>query len=157
MHRIKGLYYLLEAIKELPEIKLCVVGEKGDFVDKRIISVGLKRGKDLVEEMQKASVVILPSITIEGFPMVLIEAMACQTPVIGTNVGGIPEVIEDGIDGFIVSAKDSNALAMAISKIVADKELATRMGHFGEAKVREKLTWDSRVALTKEVFASCLK
>ncbi len=117
MHRIKGLYYLLEAIKELPEIKLCVVGEKGDFVDKRIISVGLKRGKDLV----------------------------------------IPEVIEDGIDGFIVSAKDSNALAMAISKIVADKELATRMGHFGEAKVREKLTWDSRVALTKEVFASCLK
>ena len=89
--------------------------------------------------------------------MVLIEAMACQTPVIGTNTGGIPEVINDGIDGFIVPAKDSSALAQAIAKILADKELATRMGHLGEAKVREKFTWDTRVALTKEVFASCLK
>ena len=89
--------------------------------------------------------------------MVLIEAMACQTPVIGTDQGGIPEVISDGIDGFIVPPKDSNALALAISKIVADKKLATRMGQFGEAKVREKCTWDTCVDLTKEVFASCLK
>ena len=108
--------------------------------------------------MQQASVVVLPSIAeFESFGMVLAEAMACQTPVVGTNMGGIPEVIRDGIDGFIVPAKDSNALAQAISKILTDKDLATRMGHAGEAKVKEQLTWDSRVALTKEVFASCLK
>jgi len=158
MHKMKGLYYLLDAIKELPETKLRIVGEKEDFTDKRIISVGIKQGKDLVEEMQKASVVVLPSLAhMESFGMVLIEAMACQTPVVGTNIGGIPEVIRDGIDGFIVPEKDSNALGQAISKILVDKELATRMGHFGEAKVREKFTWDTRVALTKEVFASCLK
>lgn len=158
MHKLKGLYYLLEALKSLPEVTLRIIGEKHDFTDKRFVSIGIKRGKDLVEEMQKATVLALPSIRhMEGFPMVLIEAMACQTPVIGTDQGGIPEVISDGIDGFIVPPKDSNALALAISKIVADKELATRMGHFGEAKVREKCTWDTRVDLTKEVFASCLK
>ncbi len=158
MYKMKGLYYLIEALKVLPETRLRIVGEKGDFTDKRIISVGIKRGKDLVEEMQKASVVVLPSLAhMESFGMVLIEAMACQTPVVGTNIGGIPEVIREGIDGFIVCAKDSSTLALAIAKIVADKELATRMGLSGEAKVREKFTWDTRVALTKEVFASCLK
>lgn len=158
MHKMKGLDYLLDAIKALPEIKLYIVGEKGDFTDKRIISVGIKRGKDLVEEMQKASLVVLPSLAhMESFGMVLIEALACQTPVVGTNIGGIPEVIRDGIDGFLVPAKDSNALAVAISKILADKELAIHMGQLGEAKVREQFTWDTRVDLTKGVFVSCLK
>ncbi len=158
MHKLKGLYYLLDAIKAFPEVKLRIVGEKGDFTDKRIVSAGIKQGKDLVEEMQKASVVVLPSLAeFESFGMVLTEAMACGTPVVGTNIGGIPEVIRDGIDGFIVPTNDSNALALAISKILTDKALATRMGHAGEAKVREQLTWDTRVALTKEVFASCLK
>jgi glycosyltransferase involved in cell wall biosynthesis len=158
MHKMKGLYYLLEALKSLPEVTLRIIGEKHDFTDKRFVSVGIKRGKDLVEEMQKASVVVLPSLApMESFGMVLIEAMACQTPVVGTNIGGIPEVIEDGIDGFIVPPDDSNALALAISKILADKELAARMGHFGKAKVEETFTWDTRVNLTKEVFASCLK
>jgi glycosyltransferase involved in cell wall biosynthesis len=158
MHRMKGLYYLIDAMQELPETKLYIVGEKGDFRDERIISVGIKRGKDLAEEMQKASLVVLPSIAKqEGFPMVLIEAKACQTPVVGTNMGGIPEVISDGIDGFIVPTHDSNALALAIAKILADKALATRMGQCGEAKVREQLTWETCVDKTKEVFESCLK
>lgn len=158
MHTMKGLYCLLEAIKTLPDVKLCIVGEEGDFTDKRIVSVGLKRGKELVEEMQKASLLVLPSTgQQEGFPMVLIEAMACQTPVIGSDRGGIPEVIADGIDGFIVAANDSNALALAIEKILADKDLATRMGLSGEKKVREQLTWNTRVDLTKDVFEHTLK
>lgn len=158
MQKMKGLYFLLDAVNKLPEAKVRLVGEQSDFTDKRIIPVGIKKGKDLVEEMQKASVVVLPSLApMESFGMVLIEAMACQTPVIGTNIGGIPEAIEDGIDGFIVPAKDSKALALAISKLMADKELASYMGRCGEAKVREKFIWKTRVALTKEVFESCLK
>jgi glycosyltransferase involved in cell wall biosynthesis len=157
MHRMKGLYCLLEAIKDWPEVKLRIVGEEDNFVDSRITSVGIKQGKDLVEEMQRASLLVLPSIApMESFGMVLIEAMACQTAVVGTNMGGIPEVIADGTDGFIVPANDSKALALAIAKMLADKALATRMGQCGKAKVRQ-LTWDTRVILTKEVFESCLK
>jgi glycosyltransferase involved in cell wall biosynthesis len=158
MYKMKGLHYLIDALNFLPEINLRIVGEKVDFADKRIVSAGIKRGKDLVEEMQKASVVVLPSLAeFESYGMVLTEAMACQTPVIGTNMGGIPEVIREGINGFIVPTNDSNALRLAILKILEDKELATRMGHAGAAKVREQLTWDTRVALTKEVFEACLK
>jgi glycosyltransferase involved in cell wall biosynthesis len=158
MQKMKGLYYLLDAIKDFYGIKLHVIGEKEIFTDKRIVSVGIKQGKELVEEMQKASVVVLPSLAeFESYGMVLTEAMACQTPVIGTNMGGIPEVIREGIDGFIVPTNDSNALGLAILKILENKELATCMGHAGAAKVREQLTWDTRVALTQEVFESCLK
>jgi glycosyltransferase involved in cell wall biosynthesis len=157
MHKMKGLYYLLDAIKDLPEARLNVVGEKGDSIDERVTFVGLKHGEALVEEIQKASVLVLSSIAhMEGFPTVLVEAMACQTPVIGTNTGGIPEVIRQGIDGFLVPADDSSAFTQAILKILVDKELATRMGYAGEAKVREKLTWETLVAQTKEVFESCL-
>jgi glycosyltransferase involved in cell wall biosynthesis len=158
MHQVKGLPYLLAALKKLPETRLCIVGEKDDFADERIISAGIKRGQELVEEMQRASVVVLPSLPHkESFGMVLIEAMACQTPVIGTDIGGIPEVIQNGIDGFIVPAENSDALAQAIAKIVSNRDLATRIGQAGEAKVREKFTWDTRIDLTKEVFQSCLK
>lgn len=156
-YRMKGLYYLIDSIKEISGVELHIIGEKEEFLDKSIVSVGIRRGNDLVEELQKASLVVLPSIAIEGFPMVLIEAMACQTPVIGTNIGGIPELIRDGIDGLLVPPQDSNALAQAISKILADKELATRMGRAGEAKVRDQLTWETRVALTRKVFEECLK
>ncbi len=157
MYEIKGLYYLLDAIKDFSNIKVHIIGEKTDFADERFVSVGVKRGKDLVAEMQKASVVVLPSFAVEGFGMVLIEALACQTPVIGTNRGGIPEAISDGIDGLIVPTNDSHALGRAISSILADKKLATRMGHVGAAKVRERFTWETRVALTKGIFEACLK
>ena len=158
MYRMKGLYYLIEAIKMLQGVRLRIVGEIEASDNKNIEYVGVKQGKELVEEMQKASLVVLPSLAhMESFGMVLIEAMACQTPVVGTNIGGIPEVIKDGIDGLIVPTQDNNALALAISKILADKDLAIHMGQLGEAKVREQFTWVTRVDLTKGVFASCLK
>jgi glycosyltransferase involved in cell wall biosynthesis len=158
MYRMKGLYYLIEAIQMLQGVRLHIVGEIEESNAKNIEYVGVKQGQELVEEMQTASLMVLPSLAnMESFGMVLIEAMACQTPVVGTKIGGIPEVINDGIDGFTVAPQDRNALALAISKILSDKELATRMGLSGEAKVRKNFTWDTRVALTQGVFASCLK
>ena len=158
MHKMKGLYYLLEAMKFLPQVRLRIIGEKAAFADQRIVAAGVKTGADLVEELQKASLVVLPSLAhMESFGMALIEAMACSTPVVGTNIGGIPEVIADGIDGFLVPSNDSQALALAIAKVMADKDLATRMGLSGAAKVREEFTWTTRIALTQEVFASCLE
>jgi glycosyltransferase involved in cell wall biosynthesis len=158
MYRMKGLYYLIDAIKMLQGVRLHIVGDIEESPSENIEFVGVKQGEALVEEMQKASVMVLASLAhMESFGMVLIEAMACRTPVVGTNIGGIPEVIRDNVDGFIVAPRDSGALAQAISKIVSDKELATRMGCAGEAKVRENFTWETRVALTEGVFASCLK
>ena len=158
MYEMKGLYYLIDAVNMLDGVKLRIVGEIDESIDKNVEFVGLKKGENLVKEMQKAQLLVLPSIApMESFGMVLLEAMACKTPVVGTNMGGIPEVIRDGIDGFIVPAKDSTSLALSILKIIADKDLAARMGCSGEAKAKEKYTWDRCASLTKEVFTSCLK
>ena len=157
MYGMKGLYYLIKALTLLPGVKLRVVGEVDKSTNENVQFVGLKRENDLVEEMQRASILVLPSIApMESFGLVLLEALACQTPVIGTNMGGIPEVINNGIDGFVVPAKDSTSLALAIAKMLADKTLASRMGQAGEAKVREKYTWDVCAQLNKEVFTACL-
>src|SRR5258707_9652286 len=89
MYRMKGLYYLIEAVKMLHGVRLRVIGEIADGNNKNIEFVGVKQGKELADEMQKASLLVLPSLAhMESFGMVLIEAMACQTPVIGTNIGG---------------------------------------------------------------------
>lgn len=158
MYEMKGLHYLINAAKMLKGVRLRVVGEVDESINENVEFVGLKQGKDLVKEMQKAGLLVLPSIApMESFGLVLLEAMACETPVVGTYMGGIPEVIRDGIDGFVVPAKDSEALALAISKIMVDKELAARMGHSGETKVREKYTWDICADLNKEVFTSCIQ
>lgn len=158
MYKMKGLYSLIDAINQLDGITLRVVGEKDECSSPNIEFVGVKQGKALVEEMQQASVLVLPSVApMESFGMVLIEAMACQTPVIGTNMGGIPEVITENVDGCIVPPGDSHALALAISKIIKDKDVASRMGQAGAAKVSERFTWEKCVEKTKEIFASCMK
>jgi glycosyltransferase involved in cell wall biosynthesis len=158
MYRMKGLHYLIHAVDLLDGIKLRVIGERDESASTNVEFVGVRQGEALVEEIQKASVLVLPSLPhMESFGMVLIEAMSCQTPVIGTKIGGIPEVIRENVDGFIVPPEDSRALAVAISKIVMDRELAARMGQAGAAKVAEQFTWDICVDRTKEVFAACMK
>jgi glycosyltransferase involved in cell wall biosynthesis len=158
MYHLKGLPYLIEAIHLLNEVTLRVVGEKDADRSARVEFVGVKQGEALVEEMQQASVLVLPSLAhMESFGMVLIEAMACQTPVIGTTIGGIPEVIDDGIDGLVVPARDAHALAQAISYMIEHPEAARRMGEAGAAKVAARFTWENCVERTKKVFTSCIK
>jgi glycosyltransferase involved in cell wall biosynthesis len=157
MHRMKGLTYLLEAMEQLPFAKLKIIGEKGNATEKNIEYLGPKTGTDLVREIQDSNVLVLPSLAhMESFGMVLLEAMACKTPVVGTNIGGIPEVIEDNVDGLIVPSRNSNELARAIGNILTDKQLAEKMGEAGYKKVHEKYMWDSRIKLTNELFISLL-
>ncbi|GHO98523.1 LPS biosynthesis rfbu related protein [Reticulibacter mediterranei] len=158
MYYMKGLSYLIEAIHLLNDVTLRVIGEKAEVGNAHVEFVGVKQGEALVEEMQQASVLVLPSLAhMESFGMVLIEAMACQTPVIGTTIGGIPEVIDDRVDGLVVPAKDARALAQAISYMLEHPEDARRMGEAGAAKVAARFTWESCVERTKKVVTSCIK
>ena len=64
----------------------------------------------------------------EGFPMAILEAMACALPVVATNVGGIPELVKDGRDGFLVRPGDVGSLANRIRTLATDPALAARLG-----------------------------
>jgi glycosyltransferase involved in cell wall biosynthesis len=89
---------------------------------------------DIYGVMAQADVVVLTSFS-EAMPMVLIEAMCLKKPVIATRVGGIPEVIRDGIDGILIEPGDSKGFARAVAKL-ADPELREKMGQAGFERVK---------------------
>ncbi len=88
-----------------------------------------------------ADLFVLPS-RMESFGLVLVEAMACGLPVVATRVGGIPEVVEEGVTGLLVAPDDSRALAEAINSLLDDPQRMRSMGAKGRQKVMEHFTWD---------------
>ncbi|HXT82751.1 MAG TPA: glycosyltransferase family 4 protein, partial [Verrucomicrobiae bacterium] len=135
-YELKGLFYLINAIKQIPEVTLYIVGGKIENHDKNVIFVGEKKTSELIKIIQSSSVLVLPSLAqTESFGMVLIEAMACKTSVIGTHIGGIPEVINNNIDGLLVRSRDSKKLKEAIEKILHNKKFATKLSENGYKKV----------------------
>jgi glycosyltransferase involved in cell wall biosynthesis len=114
---------------------------------------GQLRGDDLVRAYQHAAVAVLPSRTeAESFGMVLIEAMACGTPVIGSRVGGVPFVVRDGVDGLLVPPADATALAQACTRLLTDERLARSMGDAGREAAVERFSWTRGMAATADIF-----
>jgi len=93
------------------------------------------------EALENADVLVLPS-DAEGFGLVLIEAMAAGVPVIGTNVPGIRDVIEDGISGLLVPPRNPRALANAIARVLSDVLLREKLIAGGRDRVRRLYDWE---------------
>jgi glycosyltransferase involved in cell wall biosynthesis len=149
----KGLHILLEAMKRLPKLELRVIGPSHPTRQNGVIFTGPKTGTELVTELQGARLLVLPSTTQnESFGMVLVEAMACGLPVIGSRIGGIPTVIADGVNGLLVPASDTEALAAAIKQLSDDPAQAKRLGETGRQTVLRSYQWDQRVTATQNVF-----
>lgn len=170
--QFKGLKLLMEAIKKvsenIPTIRLVVVGE-GDMrteyeehskklgLEKNVSFMGKLTGEPLVHAYQQASVFVLPSSSpAESFGMVLVEAMACGRPVIGTNLGGIPNVIDNEKNGILIPEKNVKALSSAIERVLSDKNLADTFGKNGLEKALSKFDWETRVHEYNNLFKSYL-
>lgn len=93
----------------------------------RIKLPGFMSQEELNKYYNLSDVVVLPSMD-EGFGLVLVEAGLCKKPVIGARSGGITDIIEDGVSGFLVPPEDKLALAEALKRILSDNKLATRLG-----------------------------
>lgn len=109
---------------------------------------GRKYGIDKVRFYENADVFVAPSLD-EAFPLVNLEAMQFALPVVTTNVGGVTEEIEDGVNGFIVKAGDSASLADNLARLMSDDELRRRMGEDGYRKFKQCFTlraFESRFA-----------
>ncbi|MCD5383923.1 glycosyltransferase [candidate division WOR-3 bacterium] len=114
----------------------------------RVSFLGAKPQSLLPYYYSSAEVCILPS-SYESFGLVLLEAMACGTPVIASRVGGIPEVVEDGRTGFLVPPGDDGGLAHRIDQLLEDEELRNLFSQRGSKRAIE-FNWDSvadRVAI----------
>lgn len=151
----KGVDILLKAIKILKNkysrnLKIAIVGEGSlkenlnnlavEFgVNGEVEFLGVR--KDIEELMVSSKIFVLPS-RWEGFGIVIIEAMSNMLPVIATNVGGIPELIENGKEGILVPPENSKALARTINSLLENEELREKLSQAAYKKVREKYSID---------------
>jgi glycosyltransferase involved in cell wall biosynthesis len=92
--------------------------------------------------MARLDVVVIPSRR-EGLPLVVLEAMALSRSIVATAVGGIPEVIQDGVNGLLVPPEDPAAIARAVVRLLRDPELRARLGAAAAAAVEER--WNVRM------------
>lgn len=166
----KGIKYLIKAFgpvkSAVPGVKLMIVGRplpgqanylsklKRSSNDPNIIFAGSRR--DAYDIISACQLLCAPSLS-EAFGRTIIEAMACGKPVVATNVGGIPEIIENGKTGFLVPPKDEKAISDALICLLTDKKLADSMGMAGRTRVERSFAIDSQVNAVEKVLNELLK
>lgn len=146
---VKGVPVLLDALQMLgdkhPDLSLTFTGDgpERQNLQARATEMGLanvtnfvgyKSQDEVAQALKATDIFVLPSFA-EGVPVVLMEAMAAAVPVITTHVAGIPELIENGVHGFLTHPGDAYSLASAIETLLEDRALAAKMGDAGRAKV----------------------
>ncbi|NOU10835.1 MAG: glycosyltransferase family 4 protein [Nitrospira sp.] len=151
LEKRKGIYELLEAITKLsssfPEIRLLAGGDgriehvaahAGKLgIQDRIALLGWVEGSQREDLFARATLFVLPSYN-EGLPMGVLEAMAAGLPVVSTTVGGIPDAVEDGVEGLLIAPGNVDALCAAIAKLLLSSQLRQQMGEAAVRKVRDQ-------------------
>jgi glycosyltransferase involved in cell wall biosynthesis len=123
-------------------------------LEDRVIFAGLRSDVDAV--LSLLDVVVLSSFTIECFPYAILEAMAMGVPAVCTAVGGLPEMIEEGVTGRLVPPRDPEALADGIVDVLSDPERARAMGRAARRRLEERFTLERSAAETGRVIEEAL-
>jgi glycosyltransferase involved in cell wall biosynthesis len=161
--RNKGMSELFAAMDEIhekrPEITLYLGGiyeddEYRSEVEKRssyVKTLGWVMGTLKDEWLDKCGIMVLPSY-FEGFPLSVIEGMLHGCAVISTDVGGIPEAIDDGVSGILIKPKDVKGLKDAIESVASDKEFAERLSRGGIKTAKEKFSLEKNLQKLVEIY-----
>ena len=144
---VKGLHDLLQAARRLLDenanLKVFLIGDGPlrEDLEAQAVALGIHNNVELLghredtdELMQALDIFVLPSLS-EGIPMALLEAMAASRPVVASRVGGVPEIITDGIDGCLVRAMDAEDLAACCQRLIDSPDLARSMGDEARRRV----------------------
>ena len=174
----KGHEYFLEAIAEVAKqirgIKGVIIGElanasinrnrqylnklesmvKSLGIEDKIMFTGFR--SDIPRLIAALDVVVHASSTPEPFGLVVIEGMAAGKPVVATAAGGVPEIIEDGVNGLLIPCKDSKVMASAIIHILSSRDKAKQMGLAARQRVAEQFTIQNQVAAVQTIYDSIL-
>jgi glycosyltransferase involved in cell wall biosynthesis len=144
--RIKGFFVLLKAFDMVVRLRgksaptLMVAGQMQDRdcqseLDKlpratasRVVLTGMLSPDGVRDLLRRSLFSVVPSICCENFPNAALESLACGTPVIGSRVGGIPEIVEHGRNGLLVEANDAERLAEAMVRLSSDSDLRRELG-----------------------------
>lgn len=165
IYEYKGLEYLIRAepiiTKEVPDAKIVIAGTGEDFTKYEKMMVANRDNfivhnyripyKEGAELFQRCSVVVLPYIEASQSG-VIPTAYGFKKPVVVTDVGAMPEIVDDGVTGFVVPPKNPEALADAIVKLLRDEKLRRQMGENAYKKLKTDLSWDNIAEKTIGVY-----
>lgn len=166
----KGHHYLLRAFSDIvkthPAAILHLVGDgplrphlmqyaHDHGISAHVRFLGLQ--ENIHPLVSTADIVVLPTVEREGLGLSLIEGMCHGKPLIGTRVGGVPEVIADGVNGFLVPPKNAGALAEKLDILIGDKVLREKMGENGRVIFEEKFMLETMVGRIEKLYTDLLR
>lgn len=171
LEKVKGHKFIIEAFKKVQEergdsfFKLMIIGEgeekenlikhvKKMELEDKIIFTGYR--KDIEELMAIMDIFVLSSLR-EGLPRVLVQAAAVGVPSVAFNVDGVPEIVKDGYNGFLVKPRDANQLADKIIKYIDNRELIKLHGQNGRNFVNGKWSIENMVNKVDEIYQILIK
>ncbi len=161
----KGIYDLLRAMPHIlskcPNARL-IAGGTGEIDKARDVAreagvlsyvsfPGWVTGDDKIRLLATCAVFVLPSHN-ENFPVSILEAMAARKPVVATPVGGVPDMLTDGVEGYLIAPGDRVALAQQITALLSNAELRDTMGDCGWQRINAKFTVDGAVAILSQLY-----
>lgn len=168
LRELKGIQYMIQAmpgvVSAKPNVYYLVVGS-GEYaeslkdeaqksgVSEHIIFTGART--DIPQLMSAGDLFVLPTLT-EALPTVLAEAMASGLPILASSVGGVPEMVEDGINGKLIPPAHPDILANATLEMLNDMEALRKMGNAGRKIAEEKFNIKSQVAQLENLYLKLL-
>ena len=170
LEELKGIGDLLRAIATLrnthPDLRLTVIGDgpgRKRFerlthelgLDHSVEFTGYISPAEVSKALSNTDVLVSPSYA-EGVPVSLMEALGSGVPVVATQVGGVSELVEDDVNGFIIRPGDTEQLADRLHRLLADPELRRRFGQAGKAKVARDFDSNNEAARLKQLFENQL-
>jgi glycosyltransferase involved in cell wall biosynthesis len=164
LSREKGVDVLIEAVAlHGPDVRLEIAGDgpqrlellrlANERAPGRVRFHGRLDRDALHELVREGAALAVPSRWYENQPMTVLEAFACGVPVLATSLGGLPELVEPGVDGMVVPPNDPRALADAIGSVLTDPAAALAMGVAARRKVADKFTPERHLARLDDVYA----
>lgn len=165
VRKVKGVEYLVKALREIPNecnVHILIAGQissrpvnrmakSTEFRD-RVHCIGFRN--DATALMGACDAFAMPSLKREGLPKALVEAMSQSVPPIASRAGGIPEIIEDGVSGFLVPPKDAHAMAQRITELATNRDRAKEIGRNARARIENSFNINITVERMKQLFSA---
>ncbi|MBK7378247.1 MAG: glycosyltransferase [Ignavibacteriales bacterium] len=167
-----GIEYLIKAFAQVSSkfsklnLRLLLVGQ-GSLekklkqltqelnIEEEVIFTGFIPPQEVSRYHNSLDIAVYPSIY-EGFGVAIAESMSCSKPVIASNVGGIPELIESGKNGLLVESKNVKYLSEAIEKLILNKELRIKLGEMAREKILNEYSWEKSLNLMLDLYSHAI-
>jgi glycosyltransferase involved in cell wall biosynthesis len=165
LHPRKGVRYLIESLECVrqtePSARLMLVGDGPERATLELLAkdlgmsecvtfIGPVPNDSIPPYLVVSDVFVLPTLA-EGLPIVCLEAMAAALPIVATRVGGIPSMVEDGVNGFLVDPQNAGQIADKVSQVLRDPVLRRRLTENNQRKVQQ-YTWENVVSELEKVY-----